>query len=738
MVTDIIKVKIKKYVLYISTVFFLVFWIHLLYSYLYEWAESIAEEWGTVSEAIIWSFPHLNPLLPSNDHNDYINSLLYRSMLEYSTESENFENDLVSCNLSDLLYIECILENNLRWSDGSPITTNDIKSTLNIITKTKVNPIIASLLEESTIEITDDSISFSNTKKDINFLHIFLQPILPAKVIEELDSENIEWKFSEINGIYSGRFILSNISQDETVGITKITFGKNDQYFWNPLYIQFLILNLFRDEAHFLKNKNSFNIFNDKNNIIGESIPRLESYPYTLSQFVGTFFNTEKLDSEFRSYISGIIEREDFIKQIGKNNILPAYNPFLSSTNIDTNNSSYDIWEAMNAEWYYTKKDLLKNVLLNQKNEETKIISNEATLITPRENPKKVQWNLEYITSPSTDIYNFISEDNILVSGRVDPGVEAIYINDYKLSGFTPGDDIFYYRLLESYDSITPWENSYTVYFETDGVKQNIETFHYIYNSNEEELQEIEDGYFSVSEEVISIEEESNTLEESSSINTDLSVSVTEQLDERYYYNAQWETKTLKIVYAQTDAYMDTTLEIISGQLTNVGLNTEIAWMSLWDITVWLRNETLEYDLLIIWINLWYFSSNIFPYFHSSQVQNGYNIANFKKLSLDILLEELKSNNLSVEKRTELEEKMLDIMKEESIVKVLYTPNISLLVDKNIKNFFLPSYLPDTEHRSYPLTKSYLSEKRIIEKNSKWIFGFIWYIFGNLFSSKSL
>lgn len=147
-----------------------------------------------------------------------------------------------------------------------------------------------------------------------------------------------------------------------------------------------------------------------------------------------------------------------------------------------------------------------------------------------------------------------------------------------------------------------------------------------------------------------------------------------------------------------------------------------------------LRNESLDYDIAVLGINLGYFESNIYPYFHSSQVKNGYNFSNYKKLGLDILLEELKSNNLSTTKRDELEIKILDIMKEENIVKVYYTPKIALLVDKNIKNFTLPEFLPDTKHRYYPLINSYLSEKRIISHEEKSIIGFISYLFSKLFS----
>lgn len=62
---------------------------------------------------------------------------------------------------------------------------------------------------------------------------------------------------------------------------------------------------------------------------------------------------------------------------------------------------------------------------------------------------------------------------------------------------------------------------------------------------------------------------------------------------------------------------------------------------------------------------------------------------------------------------------MLDIFQEESIIQVFYTPKIKLLVDKNIKNFTLPQYLPDGKHRYLPLTSAYLSEKKTIVLEDK-------------------
>jgi hypothetical protein len=138
--------------------------------------------------------------------------------------------------------------------------------------------------------------------------------------------------------------------------------------------------------------------------------------------------------------------------------------------------------------------------------------------------------------------------------------------------------------------------------------------------------------------------------------------------------------------------------------------------------------------MMLLWINLWFLESDIFPYFHSSQVQNGYNIANYKKLSLDILLEELKSNKLSQTKQEELIAKILEIFKNEAIIYTLYTPRIELLIDRNIKNFTLPEYLPDSSFRYYPLISSYLSEKKILSGEDKDVWWYFSFIIKSLFS----
>jgi len=144
-----------------------------------------------------------------------------------------------------------------------------------------------------------------------------------------------------------------------------------------------------------------------------------------------------------------------------------------------------------------------------------------------------------------------------------------------------------------------------------------------------------------------------------------------------------------------------------------------------------IRSEEKTYDMVFAGINLGFFD-NLFPYFHSSQIKNGYNFSNFKKLSLDILLEELKSSILSPEDDEKTKKEIIDILQQESVMKTLYTPRLSLLVDKSIKNFSFPENIKDDLLRIDALKNSYISEKKIMNLEGKSFFGFISYLFSSL------
>jgi len=81
-------------------------------------------------------------------------------------------------------------------------------------------------------------------------------------------------------------------------------------------------------------------------------------------------------------------------------------------------------------------------------------------------------------------------------------------------------------------------------------------------------------------------------------------------------------------VYNLNDLTQKETAQIIKQEIQKIGIQVQIIPVSLAEITQQLRNDSIEYDMMLLGIDIGYKKSGIFPYFHSSQTKNGYNIAN--------------------------------------------------------------------------------------------------------------
>ncbi len=752
----IIIKKIKKYLFFISIVFFILTSIHLWYKYIYNDSKEVAEKWWTISEAIIWEFPTLNPLKINNDYNDYINHILYRSLLTYSTKTKKIEWDLTNCDISNLSSIECFLNENVKWSDGTPITYKDIQATYDLLKKSNINPILKSILQNVTIKQTGTSIIFKTNKKDINTLNIFFQPILPERLISNLNQEELKAKFSPIDWIYSWKYVVSKVTQNDTLWITNLYLEKNKYYFNNPAYIDKIIFKIFKNPSQFLKHKNSVSIFNDKNNLIWNSIPKFNQYKYSLNQYIWLFINTDKIPyPKLRNFILRSIKNKDLINKIWKSNYKEIDSPFFNKLKLETNNQTTPLNTILASLWYYSKSEIL-NKLWETTN---KTYSNEAQININNTWSWIINnsWNLtnswiinikpitkdnyivdsKLITEPKwVDNYNYITKKNLTLTWKVDKLIDSIYINNKKLLSYKPWTNYFVVPLK---NNLKIWKNEYKIYFEKNWKKELEDTITFFYNPDKKTHKKYEQDLIKQLNEKakqqalikkIKNNNENNYIDKEQH---KVFIQKLNNLNPNFYYNKNLDSYSLVLYYIENNSYNQSTAEYIKEKLESLWIEIILQPIDIQTLTSSLRQWHKDYDLLIAWINLWYFDFNIFPYFHSSQTKYWYNFSNIKKLSLDQILEELKSYNLSEKKQELLETKINIILKNEAIFKPLFTPLYSNLVDKNIKWYNLPKKIPSDIYRFNPLINSYILKKKIINYKNKSIINYFKYIFKILF-----
>ncbi len=706
--------RLKKYGFFISILVACLLFAHIMYIYLYHDAESTPVEWWSVSEWVIWPMSHLNPLIYSNDYNEHIINFLYRSLLKYDEKDKKIVWDLANCDIKNLQYIECYFKENVFWSNGKPVTANDVIATYTIIKNANLNPKINSLLEKTVIEEKAGNIIFRNTIKDVNFLSVLLQPIVSKETLDNIGNKELTWEFNARNGIYSGPYKVENLSYDDSLGIQKLILVKNEFYTDAPVLVYRYIYKFFKDKAHLSKHKEIINIFYDEEKIIGDTVPRLGKHNFFLNKYVTLFLNEEKIKTiDLREFILSKVNRNDIVKMLPSGN-LAVSNLYLLDEDIAAPEQKNNNIESIMSKLWYFSKDTLKEDFVKELN----VLKNKSQNII--ENP-----TLTYITEPFQTKYNFLWEDNILITGNTQwKNVDEIFINGYKLSWYNKGDENFYYRLRTDFDNIRAGKNEYRIEFKSGNQTDFVEDFVITFSSVPEKLLDLEKSFFEWDKE--KDEQRQSELE--------TEIAKIDALEDKFYYNKNYEKFVLNIRYLDNKEDFSVTANIIKNILSTYGIGIEMMGISTSELNNEMIHNTESYDMLLVGLDLWYFNFNIFPYFHSSQASGGYNFTNTKTLNLDLALEELKSNVLSPERTKELQVKVLSLIQERFVAKTLYTKEVTYLVDRNIKDFEMKrhNYSPLATNQS--MNYAYITSEKHIDFQTKWLgnfFSFLKNIFFN-------
>lgn len=702
--------RLKKYLFLISLFFSIIIGSHILYIYLYDKSNEVPTEWWSISEWIIWDLPHLNPLINSNDYNKDIIYMIYRSILKYDPIQKKLVWDLAKCDIKKLNYIECYLNEDIKWSNWKNIETSDIVATYNIIKNSDLNPLMASLLKETTIEEQKWVIIFKTNSNDINFLNLLLQPIVSKDILDNISNTELYWNFDPKTWIYSWPYKVDVITTDDSLWVKKLILVKNEYYKQKEVLISKFVFRFFKDRTHFLKSKDTINIFNDKENLIWNAVPRLDKLDYYLNQYTALFLNEENIKSkELRKLI---------IEKINSKNIVDSLWEWFKQVNtpfLNIPNSSFSWTKTQNIEnlmselWYY-KKDYLTSKFIEDSN--NNLIIKQKDIVNP------------YLyTIPNFKKQNFNKTDDIIISWNVtDTNVLEVYINDYKLKSFKKWSKNYNYRLREDLKNIVSWNNTYNIYYGYGSwsEKKLIESFNLTLEKDPEKFKKMVDDYY---KNAIELNEEAKNLKIDETQKDKIIA-----LEDKYYYNLKLERLTLKLLYIDSQEEFIQASNIVKNTLQTYWIAIDAIPISINDITKKVRDNKKDYDMIIIWLDLWYFDYNLYSYFHSSQSKNWFNLSNIKNLDLDVLLEDLKSQILSPEEIKTKSQKTLWIIEREYIIKTLFKKQRSVLIDKNIKNYKLENNLPSDYLVNYFIYDAFVTSDKQINFTNKNLFDFLSFI----------
>ncbi|MDQ1343384.1 MAG: bac 5 protein, partial [Patescibacteria group bacterium] len=218
--------SVRKYLAILSAFFATMASLHLVTAYLFSDSTTVPEKGGAISIGFVGSAPGVGPVQFRKDPaGDFILRYLYRSLLRYDIDTRTMQGDLANCDLGrNFSEIRCFFKQGANWSDGTPITKEDVLATYALFSETNVNKTLQSALAKTTVEDDGEAIVFKTANPNVDLLDVFTIPVVSVKMAEKIRSGSFSM---ESDAVYSGKFILEGRTSEAGKSGEKITVMTN-------------------------------------------------------------------------------------------------------------------------------------------------------------------------------------------------------------------------------------------------------------------------------------------------------------------------------------------------------------------------------------------------------------------------------------------------------------------------------------------------------------------------------
>lgn len=389
----------------------------------------------------IYNFDTINPLLSKNKDIQYIDKLIFRSLLNINKNFE-LENDLAEeiSKINDKTYIVKIKEN-IYWHDGASFTTKDVKFTIealkakDTIYKQNVNKILnTEIIDESTIKVfLDEPVSFfeymltfpiisCNSYNKDNLESISSLPVgTGIYKIKEINQNQI--KLEKVNSTLKISEININICKD--VKNMYLDFSKQEQDLiitQNVYYEDYIGTMGFNVDISKGREFEYIAINNEKKILQNKEIRKAIAHAIDRKEIIYTVYNNKYNISNFPldygCYLYKQDEKEDM------------YNPNISKSILVKEG-----WTYKNGYWKKQNNILEFNLLVNQE-KETRV--SVAELI--KEQLKKSGIKINIIKVNTNSFNNYVKNKNydIILTGNIVPIYPDLnsYFGENNLSNY--------------------------------------------------------------------------------------------------------------------------------------------------------------------------------------------------------------------------------------------------------------------------------------------------------------
>ena len=187
---------------------------------------------GSYTEATLGKVNSLNPLFAKTSSEKALSKLMFATLstIDYSGHvGLGLAASITPDETSKVWTLK--LREGLKWSDGEPITLDDVEFTMGLIKDPAVNSTYSSNFEGIKITRSEDTLTFTLPSAYVDFDATLNVPILPKHALEDVNvSQLLESNFS-LNPITSGAFAFNAMQSVSTDGEKIIYLAANNNYY---------------------------------------------------------------------------------------------------------------------------------------------------------------------------------------------------------------------------------------------------------------------------------------------------------------------------------------------------------------------------------------------------------------------------------------------------------------------------------------------------------------------------
>jgi peptide/nickel transport system substrate-binding protein len=200
---------------------------------------------GIYTEALVGSFGRLNPLLDLNNPADRdVDRLLFSSLLKFDSRGIPQPDLAESWGVSaDGTIYNVTLRADAAWHDGSPVTSDDVLFTLNLL-RSEYSAYSADVRAMwDRVEITrldEKNIKFVLPEPFVPFLDYLTFGILPEHLLETVSADQLENADFNLSPVGSGRYRLDHL-MIENGQITGIVLAVSENYYGQVPFVQQIV-----------------------------------------------------------------------------------------------------------------------------------------------------------------------------------------------------------------------------------------------------------------------------------------------------------------------------------------------------------------------------------------------------------------------------------------------------------------------------------------------------------------